>query len=105
MKFAVIETGGKQYIVGENQKLRIEKLPEAKGGNVRFDKVLLVADDKETKIGTPLVEGASVSAEVAIQGRGRKVIVFKYHAKTRYRKKRGHRQHFTEVLIKKILGK
>jgi len=105
MKFAVIETGGKQYIVTENQKVRIEKLPETAGTAVSFDKVLLVADDKDTTIGAPTVVGAAVSAEIVKQGRGRKVIVFKYHAKTRYRKKKGHRQHFTEVLIKKILGK
>jgi len=105
MKFAVIETGGKQYLVTENARITIEKLPAEKGGIVEFDKVLMLADDKATAIGTPTVSGAKVEGEVVGQGRGRKVIVFKYHAKTRYRKKKGHRQHFTKVLIKKILNK
>ena len=103
--FAVIETGGKQYLVKENQKIHIEKLPVSEGKSFLFPKVLLVFDDKATEVGTPLVPHATVEGEVLKQGRDRKVIVFKYHAKTRYRKKKGHRQHFTEVLIKKILRK
>ncbi len=105
MKFAVIETGGKQYLVVEDKKIRIEKLPAPEGGKISFDKVLLVADDKDAEIGNPVIENAKVEAEVLKQARGRKVIVFKYHAKTRYRKKKGHRQYFTDVLIKKILRK
>ena len=105
MKFAVVATGGKQYLVTEDKKIRIEKLPAKEGGKISFDKVLLVADDKATELGDPVVKSAKVEAEVLRQGRSRKVIVFKYHAKTRYRKKKGHRQHFTDILIKKILRK
>lgn len=101
--FAVIETGGKQYLVKENQKIHIEKLSGEEGDAISFSKVLMVFDDKTTEIGKPLIAEATVNGEISKQGRDRKVIVFKYHAKTRYRKKKGHRQYFTEVLIKKIL--
>jgi len=95
--FAIIETGGKQYKVSQGQKIKVEKLDAAEGGNFIFDKVLLVADDKEIKIGTPYIEGAKIEAKLLKQGRDKKKIVFRYHSKTRYRKKKGHRQHFTEV--------
>lgn len=97
--FAVIETGGKQYNVQPGQKVKIEKLDAKEGDSLFFDKVLLVADGENVKIGTPYVAGAQVEAKVMRQGRGRKVIVFKYHSKARYRKKKGHRQYFTEVEI------
>ena len=100
--FAVIETGGKQYRVSEGKKLRVEKLDAEEGKVFVFDKVLLVSDDMGTKIGTPVVGGAKVEAKVLKQGRADKVIVFRYHAKTRYRKKKGHRQPFTAVEIMKI---
>lgn len=100
--FAIIKTGGKQYLVNPGQKLKIEKLDAKEGGKFVFDEVLLVSDDKKTEIGTPYVKGAKVEAKVLKQGRGKKVIVFRYHSKTRYRKKKGHRQHYTEVLIEKI---
>ncbi|MBI4135100.1 MAG: 50S ribosomal protein L21 [Candidatus Sungbacteria bacterium] len=103
--YAVIETGGKQYLVKENQKIRVEKLPHGEGDSIVFPKVLLIFDDKVTDVGMPIVKEASVEGRVLGQGRGKKVIVFKYHAKTRYRKKKGHRQPFTEVLIQKILRK
>lgn len=102
-QFAVIKTGGKQYLVSLGKKLKIEKLDAPEGGNVVFDEVLLVADGDNVEIGKPLVSGAKVESRVLGQGRARKVIVFKYHRKTRYRKKKGHRQHFTEVLIEKII--
>ncbi|MBI4920019.1 50S ribosomal protein L21 [Candidatus Azambacteria bacterium] len=98
MKFAIIKTGGKQYLVKEGDKLKLGKIEAPEGDNVEFGEVLLVAD-KEAKIGAPLVEGSKVSAKVLKQGRSKKVIVFHYHSKTRYRKKAGHRQHFTEVEI------
>jgi len=102
--FAVIETGGKQYRVSEGKKIRVEKLDAEEGKSLTFDKVLLVNDDKNVKIGTPYVSGAKVEAKVLDQGRAKKVIVFRYHAKTRYRKKKGHRQPFTEVEVTKISG-
>lgn len=100
--FAVIETGGKQYKVIPGQKIKIEKLETKEGDNFIFDKVLLVADGEEVKIGTPYVSGATAEAKVLRQSRHKKVIVFKYHSKTRYRKKKGHRQQFTELEIASI---
>ncbi len=100
--FAVIKTGGKQYLVSPGTKLKVEKLDAAAGEAVSFDAVLLVADGANVRVGTPAVAGAKVAAKVVANGRAKKVIVFRYHAKTRYRKKRGHRQPFTEVEITKI---
>ncbi|MDP3800528.1 MAG: 50S ribosomal protein L21 [bacterium] len=100
--FAIIKTGGKQYKVAEGQKLRVEKLNVEEGSEVVFDSVLMVSSDADLKIGTPMVEGAKVSAKVAKQGRDRKIIVFKYKAKKRYKKKAGHRQAFTDLEITKI---
>jgi len=102
--FAVIETGGKQYRVSEGKKLKVEKLNAEEGTTFVFDKVLLVNDDKNAKIGTPYIDGAKVEAKVLEQGRTKKVIVFRYHPKTRYRKKKGHRQPFTQLEITKISG-
>ena len=98
MKLAVVKTGGKQYLVKEGDKLKVGKIIAKEGNNVEFDEILLMAD-KEVKIGAPLIEGAKISARVLKQGRSKKVIVFHYHSKTRYKKKVGHRQHFTEVEI------
>ena len=100
--FAVIKTGGKQYLVVPGQKLKIEKINANESENFIFEEVLLVSDEENLQIGTPLVKGARVEAKILEQGRAKKIIVFKYHNKTRYRKKRGHRQHFTEVEIKKM---
>lgn len=100
-EFAVIETGGKQYKVSAGNKVKVEKLDTPEGVNFSFDKVLLRADGEKVEIGTPFVQGAKVEAKVLRQARDRKKIVFKYHAKTRYKKKKGHRQHFTEVEIVK----
>lgn len=102
VKIAVIETGGKQYKVSEGQKIKIEKLVSDKG-DVIFDKVLLISD-KDVKVGTPYLENAKVEGKVVKEGREKKKIVFRYHSKTRYRKKKGHRQPFTEVEITKIIS-
>lgn len=102
MHFAIIETGGKQYKVTPGQKIKIEKLSEVEGASVKFDKVLLAANGESVRIGTPYVNGASVEAKILRQGREKKKIVFKYHSKTRYRKKKGHRQSFTEIQITSI---
>ena len=102
MKFAVIETGGKQYKVFAGQKLKVEKLEVEQGAALTFDKVLLVADGEDVKVGVPYVEGAKVETKVLSQGRHDKKIVFKYHSKTRYKKKKGHRQHYTELEILNI---
>ncbi len=102
MVFAVIQTGGKQYKVSPEQKIKIEKVEGDKDAVFVFDKVLLVADADKIKIGAPYVDGAKAEGIILKQARDRKKIVFKYHSKTRYRKKKGHRQHFTEVKINKI---
>lgn len=102
MKFAIIETGGKQYKVFEGQKIKIEKLPINEGEVFNFDKVLLKAENDNVLIGTPYLKNEKVEAKVLKQGRDKKKIVFKYHSKTRYRKKKGHRQHYSLVEIIKI---
>ena len=99
--YAIIATGGKQYKVTEGHVISVEKLGVAAGEAVTFDQVLAVSDG-EMKIGCPTVEGASVSATVVKEGKGKKVIVYKYKRKTGYHKKNGHRQLFTEVKIDKI---
>ncbi len=102
MKFAIIETGGKQYRVSAGTKLQVEKLPAEAGGTVAFKSVLLVVDGDNVQVGTPHVKGAEVEAKVLRQARAKKEIVFRYHSKTRYRKKKGHRQHFTELEVTKV---
>ena len=102
MSFAVIETGGKQYKVSVGQKIKVEKLDGEADAKLSLDKVLLVADGENVKIGTPYVENAKVETKVVRQGRYEKGIAFKYHSKTRYRRKKGYRQHFTELEIVSI---
>ena len=100
--YAIIATGGKQYKVAEGDVIRVEKLGVDAGQSVTFDQVLVVSNDAELKIGTPVVDGASVTATVVKEGKAKKVIVYKYKPKSGYHKKNGHRQLFTEVKIEKI---
>ena len=101
--FAIIETGGKQYKVSPGDKIKVEKLDVPKeGGDFVFDKVLLVNNGESLKLGHPYLDGAKVEAKILQQGKGKKKIVFKYSSKTRYKKKKGHRQPFTEAEITKI---
>lgn len=100
--YAIIETGGKQYKVEEGQALFIEKLAASEGDVVTFDKVLFVNKDGKIAAGTPSVAGATVTGKVEKHGKGEKVIVYKYKAKKNYRRKQGHRQPFTKVVIEKI---
>jgi large subunit ribosomal protein L21 len=105
-EFAVIKTGGKQYLVKPGQKLRIEKISKPEHGNmVNFNQVLLVGSTNQAEFGTPQIPGARVQADWLSEGKGKKISIFRYHSKTRYRKKKGHRQPFTEVLIKEIFAK
>ena len=97
--YAIIETGGKQYRVTEGDEIRIEKINVADGEQVTFDKVLVLGDGAEAKVGAPYVEGAAVYGDVVETGKGQKVIIFKYKAKKDYRKKQGHRQPYTLVKI------
>lgn len=100
--YAVIETGGKQLKVSEGETVLVEKLDGEVGCDFVFDKVMAVLDGDNTKIGTPYVDGAKVSATIVKQDKNKKVIVFKYRSKTNYRKKTGHRQPYTKVTIKSI---
>ena len=99
--YAVVETGGKQVRVEVGQTIFVEKLEVAEGETYTFDKVLMVAGD-DLKIGQPYVEGANVTAVVEKQGKGKKIIVFKYKAKKKYRNKKGHRQAYTKLTVKEI---
>lgn len=100
--YAIIETGGKQYRVQEGDVLFLEKITSEEGETVVFDKVLAVSNGGELTVGSPTVEGVSVSAKVLGHGKGKKIIVFKYKPKKGYRKKQGHRQPYTKVQIEKI---
>jgi large subunit ribosomal protein L21 len=100
--YAIFKTGGKQYKVQAGDVLRVEKLEAAAGDKISFDTVIAVSDDKELKAGAPYVSGAAVNAAVLGEGKGKKVIIFKYKAKKDYRKKQGHRQPYTEICIESI---
>jgi len=100
--YAVIETGGKQYKVQQGDTLYVEKLDANEGDVVKFDKVLLVNKEDGLVVGTPFVSGAVVTAKVEKQGKGKKIIVFKYKPKKNYRRKQGHRQPYTKVTIESI---
>ena len=99
--YAIIETGGKQVKVEEGQSIYVEKVNVEEGGIVTFDKVLFVGGE-DVKVGSPVVEGATVTGKVEKHGKQKKIIVFKYKAKKNYRKKQGHRQPYTKVVIEAI---
>jgi large subunit ribosomal protein L21 len=100
--YAVIETGGKQYRASEKDVLRVEKLEANVGDEVTLDKVLLISNDGDVRVGAPYVEGATVTAKVVRQARGRKIEGFTYKPKKNERRRYGHRQHFTELVIQSI---
>jgi len=97
--FAIIESGGKQYKVAPGDKIKVEKLDVKEGESFVFENVLLAARDGKIEIGAPFLNGAKVHGRVLRQGKDEKKIVFRYHSKTRHRKKKGHRQPFTEIEI------
>ena len=99
---AVIVTGGKQYTVSEGDVLFIEKLNAEEEATVKFEQVLAVLDGENSKVGTPVVEGACVEAKVVKNGKGKKLTIFRYKAKKNEKKKMGHRQPYTKVEITKI---
>lgn len=99
--YAIIETGGKQVKVEENAVIYVEKLNAEEGSTITFDKVVLVGGES-TKVGAPYVKGASVTAKVEKQGRGKKIIIFKYERRKDYRKKQGHRQSYTKLTVLNI---
>ena len=100
--YAIIQTGGKQYRVQDGAVLRIEKLEAEAGQVIEISDVLAVAKDGQLKVGKPVVEGAKAVLKVLEQGKGKKIIVFKYKPKKNYRRKQGHRQPFTKVVVEKI---
>ena len=99
--YAVIKTGGKQYRVSEGDRLRVEKIAGAKGDTIELAEVLMLGGER-VAVGSPLVSGAKVSAEIIGQGLGKKIVVFKMRRRKRYRRKNGHRQPFTELRVKSI---
>ncbi len=100
--YAIVETGGKQHRVAEGDTIYVEKLTAEPGEQVRLDRVLLVNREGELRVGAPTVEGAAVVARVSGHGKARKILVFKYRPKKRYRRRYGHRQPYTRLVIEKI---
>ena len=99
---AIIKTGGKQYLVKPGDKIKIEKIDKKEGSEITFKEVLLLEKGKKMDIGCPLIKEAKVTGKITRHGKGKKVIIFKYKPKTRYKVKKGHRQPFTEIEIKTI---
>ena len=100
--YAIIETGGKQFKVEEGDVLKVELLHAEAGETVEINKVLIVNKDGQVTVGAPYVDGAKVTLKVEENGKGKKIVVFKYKAKKNYRKKKGHRQPYTKVTVEKI---
>jgi large subunit ribosomal protein L21 len=100
--YAIVDSGGKQYKAQEGEILRVEKLAGEVGDSVSFDRILMFSDGENVNIGTPLLEDVAVSGHIVEQGKAKKIIVFKYKRRKRYRRKRGHRQQFTAVKVDSI---
>ncbi len=100
--YAIVDTGGKQYKVKKDETLRIEKIPGEVGSQVSFDKILMLADDDNVKIGRPVLDDVAVKGHIVEQEKAQKIIVFKYKRRKRYRRKQGHRQQYTAVKIDSI---
>jgi large subunit ribosomal protein L21 len=100
--YAVVKTGGKQYRVVPGQKFKVEQIPADIGSEIILDQVLMLADGDTVTVGTPMVAGASVTAKVLSQGRGKKVTIFKMRRRKHYQKHQGHRQNYTELEIQSI---
>lgn len=101
---AVIQTGGKQYRVAEGDVIKVESLGGEVGQSIDFDKVLMISDDKEQKVGTPMLDGAKVTGEVLEQGRHKKIFILKFKRRKHHMKRQGHRQNFTAIRITDIKG-
>jgi len=100
--YAVVRTGGKQYRLGVGDSVKVEKLPDEVGNIVELSQILMVSDGSEVKVGTPLVAGASVKAEIVGHGRDKKIRVFKMKRRKKYRRTQGHRQAFTQLKVTEI---
>ncbi len=103
--YAIVESGGKQYKAVPGATMEVDRLSIEEGSEIELDRVLLVVDDGDIKVGTPLVDGAKVKATVVEHFKGRKIIVFKYIPRERYRRKKGHRQQYTRLRVDEILVK
>ena len=103
--YAVVTTGGKQYKVKEGETLKVEKIPGDVGSSVKFDRVLMISDGDTVSIGQPIVDDALVEGHIVEQGKTKKILVFKYKRRKRYRRTQGHRQHFTTIKIDSIKAK
>lgn len=102
--FAVIATGGKQYRVQEGSVLRVEKLPDAEGAAVEFDRVLLVGEGADVKVGKPFIDGSKVTATIQSHGKADKVRIVKFRRRKHYKREKGHRQEYTEIKVTGIVG-
>ena len=102
MKYAIVESGGKQYKAVEGETIEVDRLADEEGAVIDLERVLMLVDGDDYTVGTPEVEGVKVQATVAEHFKGKKIIVFKYHPKKRYRLKKGHRQQYTRLAIDKI---
>lgn len=100
--YAVFRTGGKQYRAAQGDRLRVERLTAQVGDDVEFDEILLVGEGSDIKLGAPLVDGGRVAAKVTAQGRGKKIDVVKFKRRKNYKRRHGHRQHYTEIEITAI---
>jgi len=100
--YAVVRTGGKQYRLGVGDSVKVEKLPDEVGNIVELSQILMISDGSEVKVGTPLVTGASVKAEIVGHGRDKKIRVFKMKRRKKYRRTQGHRQAFTQLKVTEI---
>ena len=103
MKYVVVEAGGKQYRAEEGKLLTVDLLPAEIGEGITLDKVVLIVDDDSVKVGTPYIEGASCKTTVDDQIKGKKILVFKYKPRINYRKRSGHRQKYTRLLVESIV--
>jgi large subunit ribosomal protein L21 len=103
MAYAIVETGGKQYKIAEGDIFTIEKLKDHKAGDsVVFDKILVLDDGKTTTVGTPYIEGATITVDLIEEGKGKKIDIMKYKAKSRYKRRLGHRQPFAKISVKSL---
>lgn len=102
MKYAILEAGGKQYIAKEGETIDVDRLPSEVGDNVQWKDVLLYVDDGKVSVGSPVVKGATVKGKLVEQVKARKLLVFKYKTRERYRRRIGHRQRYSRVMIEKI---
>ena len=102
MKYAIINSGGKQYVAREGEIIEVDRLPLQVGDDIQWKEVLLLADNGKIAVGDPFVSGVNVKGKVIDQIKGRKILVFKYIPRERYRRRRGHRQRYTQIVIEKI---